>query len=825
MKVLLLGRISEARHALHHMMAARGHVVSLTDDHAAFWTAFVRDSFPLVLLDRSISGYPYLDLCRRMRAISPAKQPLLVLYGLRGQDVHGDLLVDATVDEYLSINDENQEDLDTRIIMLERRALQTVIQQHTAAETQTVLERIFYHLENSPLAVVEWDQNLRIRHWSQGAEQLFGWKANDVNDKSVMDWPFIRQQDSQDVFRSVSMLVDGPDIQASRVSHNITSDGHAITIEWRTSLLRGASGQFISAVSIAVDVTAREQMLETLQFGEQRFRSLVHNSPELILTIDLDGTIGYASPSVERTLAHDTAAITGGSLFDIIHPDDRERARGIVLTLREGAGTSAPRAEFRFQHKEGGWRDIEVVATNLINDPSVGEIVIVGRDVSGRKQLEQELTQQAFYDSLTGLPNRALFLNRLAHALNRVERSHHSIAVLFLDLDRFKHINDSLGHSVGDQLLAAFARSLQEQVRQGDTVARLGGDEFTLLLEDITNPQEAAMVARRILNTLQNPIAVANHEVFVMASIGITFADNSTRTPDDVINNADAALYRAKETGRGRYVVFDENLAGETIERLALAADLRQALGSAQLVLHFQPEVDLRTGEITGFETLVRWQHPRLGLLYPAAFLDLACEDGLIVPIGQWILGEACRTAVTWEALSPQAHLPSVSVNLTSREFRQPELIFVVRSALAASGLAPERLKLEVAESTVTESDSTTLARLNELSDLGVRVVIDNFGAGISSLAVLAQLAAETIKIDRAFISGKNSLTDNLSIVRAMTSLAHAFGMDVVAEGIETQEQKDRVTAAGCNRGQGNALFAPMEADAVQALLHQPLSS
>ncbi|CAN5319730.1 hypothetical protein BH23CHL1_BH23CHL1_08780 [soil metagenome] len=819
MNVLLLGRTSEARQALHHMLTARGHDVIVTDNHDIFWAEFIRDTYPMIFLDLSIAGYPELHLCQRIRSTPRENQSLIIVYGLRGQEVHADLLVDAGVDEYLSLDGDQVEELDNRVILFEHHARLSTIRQQAVAATQTVYERLFHHLAASPLAVVEWDHDLRALHWSQGAARLFGWKASDVVGKNVMDWPFVHEEDTAEVFHCLSALVDGLDERVSHTRRALTSSGDLIVAEWHTSVARDVSGQFVSAVTFAVDVTQRAQAFDALNLSERRLHALVQNTADIILTIDADGLIDYVSPSVERTLGYAPAPIPGGTIFAFIHPDDQDRVRETLTSLAESPGVASPTTEFRISHNDGSWRHVEALITNLVNDPAIGSMILVAHDVSDHKQLERQLTRQAFFDSLTGLPNRALFLNRLSHALARVERGPNSIAVLFVDLDRFKLVNDSLGHHVGDALLATLGRLLREHVRPGDTVARLAGDEFTILLEDMSSAAEAVRVAERILEALHFPLQLGDHEVFAMASIGLAFADLSARTPEDLMRNADAALYRAKATGKGRYVVFDDSLAGQAVERLALETELRSALPESQLLIHYQPEIDLNTSAITGFEALVRWQHPRRGIVYPEEFLEAASESGSIVPIGQWVLTEACRTATTWRIPQGDGLLPSVHVNLTGSEFKQPQFVELMRSVLADSGLDPTRLKLEVVESVIAQGDSNTLLQLRQLSELGVRIVIDNFGSGYSSLSMLAQLTAETIKIDRTFVSGQNSLTSNLSIIRAITSLAHAFGMDVVAQGIETQEQKIRVTSAGCNRGQGNYLYPPMDADDVQALL------
>ncbi len=819
MNVLLLGRESETRQSINHMLTARGHNVIMTDNRDIFWAAFIRDVFPMIFLDLSISGYPDLELCRRIRSMAKGSQSLIVQYGLRGQDVHADVLIDAGVDEYLRVTSGQQEDLDNRIILIEHRAQMETIHRQATAATKTVYERLFAHIDASPLAVLEWDQELRAQHWSQGAVRLLGWKASDVVGKSVMDWPFVDPQDTSDIFHSLSALIDGPNIRASSTSHNLTSTGETIVVEWHTSVLRNASGQYLSAVSFGVNITQREQAIKALQFGEHSFRSLVQNAPDILLTLDAEGIIGYVSPSMERTFGHTTGLILGRTIFEFIHDEDRSRIQELLTELAGSPGMTAPGTEFRLLHHDGSWRYVEASISNPEGDPAPTEMIAVARDISERKQLERRLTRQAFSDSLTGLPNRALFLNRLGHALARIERSTTSIAVLFLDLDRFKSVNDSLGHHVGDALLAALGRVLREHVRPGDTVARLAGDEFTMLLEDLDSPLEAARVAERILSVLRHPIPLIGHEVFVTASIGIAFATPDTRTVEELMRNADAALYRAKATGKGRYVVFDESMAGQAVERLTLESELRHALTASELELHYQPEVDLNTGHIAGFEALLRWRHPDRGILYPDQFLGVAVESGLILPIGHWVLSEACRFAATWRVAGLEGPLSSVGVNLSEQEFQQPDLVQLVRSVLAQTRLEPQRLKLEIAETVIAQGDSQSLLQLRRLRDLGVRVVIDHFGSGTSSLSMLAHVRAETIKIDLTFVSGQNGLTDHEGVLSALASLAHALGMDVVAQGIETADEQILATSAGCTRGQGHYLYPPMHADEVYFLL------
>ena len=423
------------------------------------------------------------------------------------------------------------------------------------------------------------------------------------------------------------------------------------------------------------------------------------------------------------------------------------------------------------------------------------------------------LTRQAFQDPLTGLPNRGLFMDRLAHALARTERRPQHVAVLFLDIDRFKVINDSLGHHVGDHVLQELARRLADCVRPEDTVARLGGDEFAILLEDLDDVEGATAVAERVAQGLETPFEVEGREIVVTMSAGVALNTRRPISPDELLRDADMAMYRAKSKGRNRCEVFDTDMAAPAIHRLDLELDLRSAVARDEFRLLYQPVVHLESGRVAEFEALVRWQHKDRGLLSPEAFIGLTEETGLIIPIGQWVLTEACRQARVWQEQRASDPPLTISVNLSARQLQDPNLVALVSRVLTDSGLDPRSLKLEITESVVMQDAPATLATLHTLRDLGIRLAIDDFGTGYSSLGYLKRFPIDTLKIDRSFVEGITSDPEDTAIVQAVISVAKSLGLSVTAEGIETEEQLSRLRELGCDRGQGFYFGQPLAAD------------
>jgi len=429
-----------------------------------------------------------------------------------------------------------------------------------------------------------------------------------------------------------------------------------------------------------------------------------------------------------------------------------------------------------------------------------------------------ELAAQAFYDPLTKLPNRALFLDRLERMLTRVKRRKGSVAVLFLDLDNFKLVNDSLGHDVGDQLLLAVARRLQGSVRAEDTVARFGGDEFAIAAGDVAQPSDATRIAARVAEHLTAPFTLDGQEVYASSSVGIALNRSEHDRPDSLLRDADTAMYKAKVNGKARFELFSQDMQNQTAERLRLETDLRRAVERSELQLHYQPVVELHSRQIVEVEALLRWEHPRRGFISPAEFIPVAEESGLIGPIGRWVLGQACRQARAWrDELGPRAPA-KVSVNLSARQF-SPSLVKEIQQVLRDAGLGPEGLKLEITEGILMRSEASTFATLFELKDLRIDLALDDFGVGYSSLAYLKRFPFSSLKIDRSFVQRVGRDPEDAAIVRAIITIAKALHMNIVGEGIETVDQYEHLLALGCDRGQGYYFARPMTAHAVGELL------
>ena len=569
----------------------------------------------------------------------------------------------------------------------------------------------------------------------------------------------------------------------------------------RQTLLLHDRGRLLGLTTQAAD---RERVLVAdLQASEQRFRALVQNSSDVFLILGPDGTVVYQSPAVERVLGYPPDERVGRQIFEITHPEDIGFVQSVMRELLQTPNAMRT-IELRSRHADGSWRNIEATGRNLLDDPVVGGIVVNYRDVTERKTLERQLIHEAFHDPLTGLSNRALFTDRVEHALARrsdVDR----LAVLFMDIDDFKTINDSLGHAAGDLVLVAVAERVRACLRPEDTVSRLGGDEFAVLLED-AEPGLASQIANRLLESLRRPFEIAGKLVHLEASVGVAFGSVDTGTANEMLRNADVAMYTAKDRGKGRVQVFESSMHAAALSRLEMKADLERALAQDELRLRYQPVFDLRTGKLSGFEALLRWRHPVKGETFPVHFIGLAEETGLIVPIGRWVLEQACQQAMAWTDLDPSL---TVGVNLSARQLHEAEFVDEVATILRETGLAPAALMLELTESSLMQDDE---GRLRELRSLGLRLALDDFGTGYSSLSYLSRFPIDQLKIDRSFTAELGSEMEESALVRSVVQLARAMNMQTVAEGIERPEQLNRVAAIGCDFGQGFLLARPMDA-------------
>jgi diguanylate cyclase (GGDEF)-like protein/PAS domain S-box-containing protein len=551
--------------------------------------------------------------------------------------------------------------------------------------------------------------------------------------------------------------------------------------------------------------------------SEERIRALVEHSSDAVCVIGSDLLVRWQSASVKRMLGYDAAAIVESSILEFVHPDD-------VTLLRQELGTGMRRGGSvtfgaRFAHADGGWRDLEIIADNRLDEPAVGGIVLSMRDVTDRKALEDELRHQAFHDGLTGLANRALFEDRLVHAMAGSRRHRQRMAVLFIDLDDFKTINDSLGHVAGDTLLKAVAVRVARTVRPTDTAARLGGDEFGVLVEMVEAPDDALRVAKRILDALAPPIEVAGRELRVGASIGVALGDATSSSAEELLRNADTAMYAAKERGKGTIEFFEDGMYERVLNRLELTGELQAALENSEFEVEYQPIVDMTSGRIVAAETLVRWRHPTRGRLAPAYFIGLAEETGLIVPLGRWIVERACAQAREWHIAHPDQAPIAVSVNVSPRQIRDPQFRSAVADTLAATELDPATLILEITETVLADRPDVVAGQLDALKELGVRIAVDDFGTGYSALSRLQQFSIDILKIDRSFVDGIESDGDKAKLVQSIVALGGTLQLDVIAEGIELEAQVEQLLAMRSPLGQGFLFSHPVSAADIHAML------
>jgi len=597
---------------------------------------------------------------------------------------------------------------------------------------------------------------------------------------------------------------------------DIARDGSIVWVRNEAVLRHDEHGNPDHWQGFLLDITARKSAEVALRQSEERLQALVRNATDIIGILDGDGLLTYVSPAVERVLGYDPHAMLGMPALAYVHPDDHsivaEAFRAVVARL--GAATVI---EYRCRHNNGSWRIIEGNVTNLLDDPVVAGLVINARDITERRRLESEVTFRAFHDPLTGLPNRTLFLDRLAHALRRSAHRLSSVAVIFLDLDNFKVVNDSLGHSAGDGLLIDVATRLADAIREFDTIARLGGDEFTILIEDVVDIGEVMQVAERVQDVLREPITLGDRPVSVTGSMGIALGRGQLLA-EDVIRDADLAMYTAKTAGKDRIAIFDPVMHEQALHRLEVGHALRLAVENGHLSLRYQPEMILATGDVFGVEALVRWEHPTDGTLLPSDFIAVAEDIGLIVPLGTWVLQQACRDAANWIATFDVADSFAVAVNLSPYQFRDRGLVAVVEAALADATLHPSRLILEVTESILADDPDHVAATLQTLSERGVRIAVDDFGTGYSSLGRLRHFSVQFLKIDRSFISGLGDDSADSVLVRSMIELGHGLGLQVIAEGVETDVQARVLQELGCDIAQGYLYAEPRSACDIAAL-------
>lgn len=565
----------------------------------------------------------------------------------------------------------------------------------------------------------------------------------------------------------------------------------------------------------------KQRTEEMLHESEERFRKIFEEGPLGMAIVGMEQRFIKVNATLSRMLGYAESDLAALTMADITHPDDVDATSQALRKLVNGE-ISHYSLEKRYIRKDGQfvWAN---VTSSIIRDMKGNPLYVIGmlEDIAERKALYEKLRHDAVHDALTGLSNRTLFTERLASSLGRMDRQKdYALAVLFLDLDRFKNVNDSLGHVIGDQLLLAVAERLKKCVRPYDTIARLGGDEFAILLEAISGSDEAVRAAERIIRDINSPFRVDEHEVFVTASIGIVLSRRGYREPEHMLRDADIAMYQAKVLNKNCYVIFNEEMHDSVVSTLKMENDLRRALRRQELLFHYQPIVSMDTGKIAGFEALLRWKSQEGKMVPPMKFIPMAEETGLIIPIGEWALQEACRQARSWQQKFPASPPLGMSINLSSRQFK-PVLIDQVKKALRRTGLSPETLRLEITESTIMDNPETAATLILRLREINVKVHIDDFGTGYSSLSYLHKFYLDALKIDRSFISAMRDDEYAMEIVRTVIAMAHSLKKHVIAEGVETAGQFEELRKLGCEYFQGYLFSKPLDSKEAEELLRR----
>ncbi len=710
-------------------------------------------------------------------------------------------------------------------------------------QTEAALHLQSQAMEASINGIVIADMRLPDRpliYVNSAFETISGYKAEEILGKNCRFMQGVaRDAEINRAARQTMRDALGRGVSCSILLHNFRKDGTPFWNALFMAPIFDAEGVLTHCVGIQHDVTARveaetalqkahdelerrvAERTETLRLQEQFLRKVLDTDPNLIFVKNAEGVYTLANQALASLHGTTSEEIIGKTDADFnLSPEEvanfLEDDRDVIRFRREKFIPAEAVTD-----SEGRTHWLQTVKRPLPSpDGSVQHLLGISTDITARKKAEDQITHQAFHDTLTALPNRALLLNRLEQALARSARTGDAIGLLFVDLDNFKVINDSLGHEAGDTLLQTIAERLRGCIRPGDTVARLGGDEFVILLEELSDSGEAEGVAERATEAIHLPFRLGERDVFPGASIGLTItALGDARTSSDLLRDADTAMYQAKLQGKGRYTLFDLSMNTQAQERLELETDMWQAIDNEEFVVYYQPLIDLQSGKITGVEALVRWEHPVRGMIPPAKFIPIAEETGLIVSLGRWILRQACIKAKQWQTEYPDAQNLVMSVNLSIRQLLEKDIIAQVAAILEETGLKPEHLKLEITETMMLHDTSATIETMTTLQQLGVRLAIDDFGTGYSSMSYLSQLPLNTLKIDRSFINRIGVSDSDEAIIHTLLSLARTLRLSVTCEGIETQEQFTYLKNLGCDTGQGYLMHKPLPAAQIEALL------
>ncbi|ASJ52209.1 PAS domain S-box protein [Brevibacillus formosus] len=597
---------------------------------------------------------------------------------------------------------------------------------------------------------------------------------------------------------------------------NRAKDGSYYWVDTTIVPFKNQAGEIYQYVSIRSDITARKQMEDELKRSEEKYRIIAENTSDIISIINLDGDFFYLSPSYKRVWEHAVPDEEIHNLFEWIVEDDRDI---FAYAIQHAFST---RKEYMVECRINTQRNDVIWTESTINpimdeEGNVTKLLLVTRDVTDRKQYEETIHHLAYHDALTDLPNRRMYVQQLTKEMMQAKRFQSNLAVLFLDLDRFKDVNDSFGHDVGDMLLIEAAKRLQACLKPGDVVARLGGDEFTIMQNQLQDRSEATALAEQIMYQLQRPFELEGHISNISCSIGIALYPQDGDNPEDLLKRADMALYTVKSRGKNGYDFFDPTMETKSLERILMENEMRKAIEQEQFQIYYQPKIDIATSAMTGMEALVRWVHPELGIIPPNRFIPIAEETGMILALGEWILKQACKQNKIWH---DQGYTLKVSVNLSARQIYQKDLVEMIKDILQESNLSPNWLELEITESIFVKMEEAT-AVLQQIRDIGIQISIDDFGTGYSSFSYIKSLPVDTIKIDASFIRDIHHNQESQAIVKAIVTIAQSLNMNVIAEGIELHDQVAALKENGCDHGQGYLFSKPLPTDDFDQFLRQ----
>lgn len=779
---------------------------------AAGLSRLEKGDIDIVLLDLNLADSNGYETFQKLHNHFP-EMPIILLTGLEDEELGLRAVRDGAQD-YLS-----KGNLDgNRLARTIRYAMERKLSAIALYKSEQLFKKTFSCLADA-IFIVE-AQTMVIINCNPAATHIFGYSKEEIIGRNAL---FLLNKESNPVDKSVNLRELHSYYPSTTYERLLTrKDGESFYAEFSFEPLEDKPFQTRNWVVLLHDISVRKQAEETLRESEERYYLAARGVNDGLWDWNLKKDEVYYSPRWKAMLGYSDQEIasTTDEWINRIHPDDRE---AVIYALSSHINNKTPhfQSEHRILHRDGTYRWM-LVRGMAVRDANGNAYRMAGSqtDITARKDAEEQLVHDAFHDLLTGLPNRALFLDRLDRAIEYHKRyDNFGFAVLFLDLDRFKIINDSLGHAIGDQLLIEISKVLKTCMRSSDTVARFGGDEFVVLLNDIQEVQLALKVVHHIQEVLSKPFRVGNNRVFTSASIGIVLSDGCYQSKEDIMRDADIAMYQAKMLGKANYTIFNAEMRKQAITRLSMENDLHHALARGEFILQYQPIVTLKGNKLSGFEALLRWEHPEKGYITPEEFIPIAEETGLIIDIGYWVLREACCQVRKWQEQFAGYQELFVNVNISQKQFTQPDFINLLRKVLKETALDPSSLNLEITENVLMENAESMIDILNKIRDLGVGLHVDDFGTGYSSLSYLQQFPIDTLKIDYSFINRIGTNGDRAEIVKTILVLARELGVDTIAEGIETENQMIQLRELDCHYGQGFYIGKPMHAHNVIGLL------